>query len=170
MLRLMRTTIALLLALVGAQLLAGGPTQVDPQTIEADKRMLAGCAKMEKAMKEMLAAADRLVGGGELEAARRELVKGDTLMRQGDAEMADGIRMETAEGAMMDSCKLMVEARHMMMEGRAKLMSAAEQVSAPEQSEAARPAIEAARQTMQRGHEKMQTARNMMWSRMQMAK
>ena len=170
MLRLMGNTIVLLLALAGSQVLARGPTQVDPQTIETDKQLLAACAKMEEAVKTMLAASQRLVGGGDLDAARRDLVKGDALMRDGDTEMADGIRRQTAEGAMMDSSKLMSDARQMLMEGRAELMSAVEQVSAPKQIEAARPAIQEARQTMRRGDEKMQTARNMMWSRMQMAK
>ena len=94
MLRLMHNTMVLLLALAGSQLLAGGPTQVKiPPTIKADKRMLAAGAKMEQAMKKMLAASQQLVGGGNLEAARRDLTKGDTLLRQGDTELADGIRM-----------------------------------------------------------------------------
>jgi hypothetical protein len=165
-----RDVIVLLVALASSHVLAGPPTQVDPQTMRAHKRMLAASAKMDEATRVMLDAAERLVNGGDVDAARRDLVKGDALMREGDAAMSDGERILTAEGAMMDSSKLMLEARQMMMDGRAKLMSAATQLSAPEQLEAARPLIREARQTIQRSDEKMKTARNMMWSRMQMAK
>jgi hypothetical protein len=170
MLSLLRDAIILLLALAWSQVLARAPTQVDPQTMKAQKRMLAASAKMDKACKTMLDAAEKLAEGGAVDSARRDLGKGDALMREGDAEMADGERTLTAEGAMMDSSKLMLEARQTMMDGRAKLMSVAAHVSSPEQLEASRTVIQEARQTMQGGDEKMKTARDMMWNRMQMAR
>jgi hypothetical protein len=162
----MRAAILLVLVFGARPSLAGPPTQVDPMTIQAHKRMLEASAKMDRASQMMLDASNRLLAGGEDDAARRDLVKGDALMRAGDAVMDEGERMLSAEGAMMDSSKLMLEARQRMMEGRAKLMSVTAQGSAPEQH----ARIQESQHIIERADEKMRTARQMMWNRMQMAR
>ncbi|HEY1585362.1 MAG TPA: hypothetical protein VGH63_06705, partial [Polyangia bacterium] len=98
--------VLLVLALISTPVLAGAPTQVDPQTLEAHKRMLAASAKMQAGEATMLDAAQKLLDGGDVDAARRDLARGDAVMREGDAEMADGARISTADGVMMDSSKL----------------------------------------------------------------